>query len=325
MSDEDALVDPEWVIERQTTFSHQPAVWIMAAAGAAMWVCLSLAAAIFGNTSFVAMQISTLIPAFLMIGSLHRAVSLTRTPQRIAIGAYGVQIRRGSQTASYRWNQIGWSKYNPMVGAYLPTPELRIFDLNGKTLVTHGASVGNLEKLAKFVEQRIATKQIDTGTEIKRKKQRKEALLGIGVGPLMLVGAAFLAWDARNQQNNDRLLAENPIETQATVVRAYTAPNGRTRRLEYSFTARDGQSVAHNAEVLPQVWELFREQPQIPIVYAQDKPTVTRLALGEVNSGPDAMPAWQKYALILSTFAMGLFFTGWGTLQWIRNPPGRAA
>jgi hypothetical protein len=79
------------------------------------------------------------------------------------------------------------------------------------------------------------------------------------------------------------------------IVRKFTAPDGRTRRIEYRVDAPAAPLA--NVEVAPLIWTLLQERQRIAVTAVPGRPDISRLIAGQID---DSMQGDPRLMLLLS-------------------------
>ena len=117
----------------------------------------------------------------------------------------------------------------------------------------------------------------------------------------MIGGVLFFAlaiangWMAAHDRQAKDLLLSQGQPAQAVITRKFTAPDGRTRHIEYQVDVPGAPT--ENVEVAAGLWSMLREQQRINVTAVPGRPDISHLIAGQID---DSMKADPKVMLLLS-------------------------
>jgi hypothetical protein len=114
------------------------------------------------------------------------------------------------------------------------------------------------------------------------------------LGALFLIGGPLLAWFLSGQIERDkernRLLAEQGVETTATIVRVWRESDKEgTHMVSYRFSA-DGSEITGRSKMYRNVWSNLHTGDSLPIRYLPLRPEVNHPAQATPGPAPDWVP-----------------------------------
>jgi hypothetical protein len=311
--------DSEQLFLRADNAVKQGGWMIAGGVAAAALAALGLGVVILlgGSGNQLQLHAMTTMPIIIGIMLLGAGWMLLRSPVQVAVGPEGITIegRRGKTT--HRWEQIGWAMAGmPGMGG---RRVLTIFDTRGKTLAQLSDAFDQFDTLVELVKQRVAARQGDTADRLRRSKSRRLSLISFAAGISLSAAAIGVAWMTHHDQRAARLLAEQGVEGEGQIVRRFVAPNGVTRRLEYSVKTDAGLAPQRNAEVEKAYWDSLEAETTVPVIYVPAEPSISKLAEGEIEDDDPTKQPLMGYGLAavggligLGLFAAGIMqFCGW--------------
>ncbi|MFN3648936.1 MAG: hypothetical protein ACK47B_05075 [Armatimonadota bacterium] len=314
MSEPDFIIEPAEQVFRMPASSTQTAV--MASVGGIALLVLAVAGfclAIVIRANVVTQQVLTTLPALAGIGALATATMIRRTPREVGVSDAGLRIDTRQQSRTHPWSEIGWSMIDAPLG---PRRVLRVFDVEGRVLVSLSESIERFDALAEALTGRIAAKRDDTAERVQRTQARRRAVwLGLG-GVLFLAVSISLAWMTSREIRAERLLKTAAVPGKAQIERRFLAPNGVTPRLVYRITTKDGKSASRNAEVLRPMWDALEGAETVDVIYVPGEPEISRLAAGEAPDRDASTQPLVGYGVPVLGGLFSLFFLGAAVLAW---------
>ncbi|MCA9069325.1 MAG: hypothetical protein KDA84_10400, partial [Planctomycetaceae bacterium] len=214
-------------------------------------------------------------------------------------------------------NEIGWATVTAVGMSQQKC--LILYDTAGKRIASLSEAFENFEDLVRVVKSRVADQPNSPGSEIQTRKARKSATW-IGLfGVVIIAVSASVAWMTWDEQRANELLQTNAIPGEAQIDRLFVAPNGVTKRVEYTVTNEAGETGSRNAEVTPNYYtQLEQENAEtIPVRYVPSEPGISRLQQGEVLDDDFTKTPLGGYGLAGLAALMGLGFIAAAVLQWM--------
>jgi hypothetical protein len=262
------------------------------------------------GTNQLALHLRSTLPTLLAIGALSGFWRQVRSPRRVAVTDDGLAV--ASRGASWRrpWSEIGSASIE--AGSMNGRKFLAVTDTAGHTLAKLDQTFERFDDMADRIKARIDAKADDTADRLARRKAHRMGLLALGVGSVLMLAGVFLVTMAREERRAVELLATKGQPGEGEIIRRFVAPNGVTKRIEYSVQG----TAARNVEIVPTLWDALDGVDSIPVIYVPDEPAISRLAVGEVDddlsSGGDILIAILGGVLGLGLFTFGFFaWNGW--------------
>jgi hypothetical protein len=114
------------------------------------------------------------------------------------------------------------------------------------------------------------------------------------LGVLFLIGGPLLAWfvsgQIQREKERNRLLAEQGVETTATIVRVWRESNKEgDHMVSYRFSA-DGSEITGRSKMYRNVWADLHAGDPLPIRYVPARPDVNHPAQPTPGPAPDWVP-----------------------------------
>ena len=129
-------------------------------------------------------------------------------------------------------------------------------------------------------------------------------------------------WLAYSDARAQRLLRESAVPGEATVVRKFVAPDGRTHRIEYRVAGVEAAPL-ENVEVNPLLWSAMAEGERLPVLYVPADPSVSHLRIGQIDDVQ--MSSAVHYGLSAVIAGMGVVFFVGGLLELRKARAGAGA
>lgn len=307
------LDEPEFVYELKKPVGLRPVFYLFAGLA-----CLGLAGFMFliglllppERQAFPVFIGSTVIPTLGALALFGSAFQLMRSPRRVTVGSTGLAVEGSDGEWSWTWDEIGWATV--ATAALTPQKRLVVYDPAGKKLVTLGAEFEDFHGLAESIKAGIARKPDEAAGRVQSRKARKSAAF------LILGGIAFLAlafvngFNAQNEKADAKRLAQDGIETEASVLRHYLY--NVTPRIEYAFSTPEGREVRRDAMMQQADWNALQRATTVPVRYVPADPENNRLVSGEVED-QFGDPAASLF-LSVGVGVMALLFLSVGLMQW---------
>jgi hypothetical protein len=268
-----------------------------AAAAAVLLVAVAVASFFLGlrtNRGPLALHATTTLPMIAAVGLFGSAFVTLRSPSRVVVGQHELTVMRGqARLGRWRWDEIAHAPTGQLAVSHKRS--LRLYDTAGKLLITLTDDLHDFDGLSREIKRRMTEHPSPQRAAVATARSRRTgAMLMIG-GVLFFALAAVNAWFAVSERRAAELLRTQGQPAQAIIVRKFTAPDGRTRRIEYTVDA-PGAPV-ENVEVTPALWALAQPNQRIPVIAVPGRPDVSHLATGQVD---DSMHPDPQLMLVLS-------------------------
>jgi hypothetical protein len=260
------------------------------------------------------LHLMSTMPTILAVGLLAKWWSSRNSPQQVVVFAEGVALHRTSGVQAIRWTDIAWLQEG--TAGMSQARQVTLYDAQGKPLAVIAGDVERYPELVALVRQHVSETKNPAVTAVKKKKSRMAAILSLVMGCLMLAGGPFLCFDSLHEARRIKLLEEQGVPGQAEIVRHFTAPNGRTRRIEYRVKSEGGKTVDRNVEVDPQVWAGLEGKSEVEVIHVPSDPAVSRLAVGEVEEDDAFKKPPLSYVMAGLCTLIGAGLLGAGIMQW---------
>lgn len=294
--------------------ARNPILWVIGGGVAVTFALVGFVLALFTRHDPVSLQLTTTLPLLAGIQAFGIAWTTWNTPEEIRLSPAGLCLVRSRGSQFYPWEQVGWVHVEP-------TPmgtrrALRIYNPQGGTLARLGDGIEEFELLHDWLNWYIAQRADGTAERLQRTKARRSAGVMIGGGVAFLALSAAVAWLSHQEMRAERLLRTAAVEGTAQVVRRFTAPNGRTRRLVYRVTTPDGHPGEQNVEVEPDAWARLENATTVPVRYVPAQPEISELVSGQVRQRDPFKQPLVGYGLPAVLALMSVGFIAVGVLQW---------
>ena len=315
MTDDTSITeDVEFVFQRRSSAPIAAVLWFLGGFAALGFAALGMLLAMIGNVNQLSLQAMTTVPTLVGLAALAAGWSTARAPSEVTVGPDGLMLngRRGPETFS--WERIGWAT----IGAAPLNQKrnLKIFDVDGKTIASISEAFDDFNGLVELVQQRIADRTDDTADRLQLQKSRRAALFTGGAGVLFLGLAGVNVWMAHEEQRTAQLLVEQGVAGQAEVVRRFMAPNGVTRRLEYRVTSPTETDDVCNTEITREFWDSLEEVETVAVIVVAEEPSISRLVEGEVIRDDPTTSPNVMYFVSAGVALLSLLGIVAGVMQW---------
>ena len=264
------------------------------------------------SPNLFAFHMMTTMPMILAVGLFASAFATLRSPTRVIITPHDLTVFRGqTEFGRWRWDQLAMT--SGVQSSFNAKRIIKLYGDSGKVLVRLSDDLHDFDAMAAQIKLRMSQNPSAQRTKVAHHTGRRK---GLG---LMIGGLAFFAlavangWLATHDRNAKDLLLTQGQPAQAIVIRKFTAPDGRTRRLEYKVDAPNAPT--ENVEVAPAYWTMLREGQRIGVTAVPGRPDISHLVAGQID---DSMQADPKVMLLLSiaiAFISIIFFVA-GALSW---------
>jgi hypothetical protein len=253
----------------------------------------------------------TTLPMICAMWSLGAALAVRRSPREVRVGPAGMSILFGNRARELPWGDVALA---PTVDRALGGGKsLKLYGPDGRVLVTLPDALQGFEQLVANVQRRVSAKPHANSDAVATRRLRKRAA-GLMVGGVMALALGGVnAWLAYDNARAARLLRESAEPGEATVVRKFVAPDGRTHRIEYRLASINGASL-ENVEVNPLFWALMSEGQRVPVLYVPSDPRVSRLQIGQIDDAQQLSPPLH-YGLSAAIAGLGVVFFAAGLLE----------
>jgi hypothetical protein len=285
-----------------------------ALAGGAALVVVAIAGFFIGlrtNPGMFAFQAMTTVPMLFAVGLFATAFATLRSPTRVIVGPEGLTVLRGATLfGRWRWDEIALAPAGKV--AISDKRTLRLYGSTGKVLVTLTDDLRDFDVMSVEIAQRMARNPAPQRDTVARGKHRRTGafLMVGGVAFFALAGAN--AWIALHELRSKELLRTQGQPAAAVVVRKFTAPDGRTRRIEYKVDAPGAPT--ENVEVTEIVWQVAEPTQHIPVIAVPGHPDVSHLVTGQVDESMTTDPK-TMLALSAAMAVMSIVFFVVGVLN----------
>lgn len=305
------LEQPDEVFENFDSQAGNPTYLFLGGIGLIVVAIAGFVLAINIRHDQLTLHLMTTLPTIFAVGLLARGFSLRNLPKRIVVGPTELEITTNKSTTSYPWSEIGSATTTNVLNSHKTC--LQISDATGKTITRIDESFPEYERLVKMVQSFVDAKPDDIATRLMSKKMKRTAALCFVMGSLFVVGAVFFALEARKTARVNALLPVKGVPGEAELVRRITAPNGRTKRVEYRIAG----SAVKNVEVNPHYWDQLEGAKTVPVIYVPDEPDINRLQAGEIKE--DGFESTPQGGYIMSGVSclISLFLLGYSPLAWM--------
>lgn len=240
------------------------------------------------------LQAMTTLPVLFAIGLFASAYATLRSPTRVIVGAAGLAVLRGAaEVGHWRWDGIAVAADGRAAVSNRRT--LKLYGLAGRVLVALTDDLGDFDAMAAEIRRRMAEHPAAERETVARGKHRRTGALLMIAGVLFLALAGANAWNEWRAMTSKELLRTRGQPAEGVVVRLFTAPDGRTRRVEYKVDAPGAPT--ENVEVEEAMWQNLETGDRVVVIAVPGRPDVSRLMRGQVG---DSLSGDPKLMLVLS-------------------------
>ncbi len=257
---------------------------------------------------------ATVSLTLIALGAFAYAFFLLRSPSRVELRPDGILLQGPMLDRQIGWHEIARVETDkaewPMI-----RKELRLLvlsDAHGHKLTTLSESLGDFDLLSERLRGMARTSPGAVTGDARLRKAKRNAVLSWVVAAFMLFACGYIALEERYTRDNLRRLETEGRQVEATIDRHYMLRV--TPRLEYSFTAEDGQIFSRELAVARESWERLDGAVTVPVRYVASNPDFSRLLEGET----DALGLSPGLSLLVTVagLIMALLFIPLGFLQW---------
>lgn len=281
--------------------------------GMVVLAVVSFVIAIRLGLSQVTIHMTSTVPlGFGLITAFH-AWGRRRPITSVTVDMDGVWVTTAGTQHVYVWQDIGWCRVD-QVGVK-GDEALFLYGPAGKVIQKLPNDLDRFDELCVLV-QGLADQQADTsGNTARRRVLRRQALFFWGGALVVLCVSSGLAWMTWVAQDEEAQLRAHGVSGTAEVVRLFTAPDGRTRRMEYRVVTDNATGPVENVEVDPGVWQALQGRSEVAVVYVPADFGMSQLASGQIDSVTMSGPK-TTYAMcaVAACIAIGLIVVG--VLNW---------
>ena len=267
---------------------------VAGAVGLILFALVGFFLSIRGSPGLLSFHSMTTVPLIIAVGLFASAFVTLRSPTRVIVGEQELTVMRGQmEVGRWRWEQIALAPAGQ--AAVSNKRVLKLYGEAGKVLVTLSDDLSDFDTMAAEIKRRMAEHPSAQRSKVALGKGRRNGVLLTVGGILFFALAFFNGWNALNERQAADLLRTQGQPAQAVIVRKFTAPDGRTRRIEYRVDAPDAPLA--NVEVAPLIWTLLQERQRIAVTAVPGRPDISRLIAGQID---DSMQGDPRLMLILS-------------------------
>lgn len=261
----------------------------------------------------IAMNMMTTAPAMWGIFCAVRLSSLAGSWQTVNVDANGITATRGSKSQHVAWQDVGNVKRED--GSILGS-DIQLLNTRGKKLLTISDSITDNKTLEAIIKQKVAERDDDVAEKVERKNLRKQGLILVTCGFVMLMAGLGGVYMAIAEMNDASQFESSAVEGVGVITDLVVAPNGFTKRVYYTIEGDAGQSADHNVEVKDEHWQLLKVGQQVPVRYVPAKPGIA-LMKGEVRSNSPMDEPWTMVLAGGFLACLGLAGLGVGIASWM--------
>jgi hypothetical protein len=245
------------------------------------------------------------------------AVSLLKKPVRVLLYDDGLAIEWLMSSRKVSWHEVneielrlaGFAEnwFGSLTGKKnAGARRLVLLDANARTIAQIGSDMENFQSLARQINTRSsAARQTSTfdvagQTSRKLKSKRRQRVLLFFIGLFLSSIGIGVAIMSLHDYRSAQLLRDKGVTVEASINRHYKY--NITPRIEYSFTAPDGQTYKKDVMVERGYWETLEQAQTVPVKYLPDNPENNKLVTGQIESisVPPAL------AVVLSLLVTGM-------------------
>jgi hypothetical protein len=253
------------------------------------------------------------LPILLAIGCFAVAWFAWRSPREIILSDSSIEI--GQPRGNRIWPLAELSMAIVTVVPFTSRRKLKLFDRGGRAVAVISDSIERFDELVRCVQGELQRREDDQVSMVRRRKGRRQAVLLAGMGIVFTSLLTGLFIMSRADAESARLLQAQGQPAMATILRHFTAPDGRTRRIEYRVTDASGISSDHNVEVDPAIWAVLEGVKAISVVTVPGRPDIAQLSIGEIKDEMNASGGMQ-WLLLIGGGIMCVFFFVAAVLNW---------
>jgi uncharacterized membrane protein YidH (DUF202 family) len=220
-------------------------------------------------------------------------------------------MRGQSRVGRWRWEEIALA---PTANTAISSKRvLKLYGESGKILVTLTDDLQDFDRLVTQIKQRMAERPSARRATVANTKLRRTGAGLIAGGLLFLALAVANGWIALHERRAANLLQTQGQPAAAIVLRKFTAPDGRTRRIEYKVDAPNAPT--QNVEVNPVLWQLLQPNQRIEVTAVPGHPDISHLVAGQVDDKTTSNPSLMLL-LSIAIAIMSMVFLIAGALNW---------
>jgi hypothetical protein len=257
------------------------------------------------------------------------SIYMLKRPVRVILEPQGLTIEWLVGRKSFSWDDIAriepgevsglWQNWMGSLSSKKNVPKecLRLFDRDGRKVAEFDNDIESFAELSReiysrsSISQGVSTFDMEEHTARQIKKQKKNRLAMIFIGLFMVTGGIAFGITTFVGEHNKRQLEEHGQIVQAIVSRHFIY--NITPRIEYTFTAADGQTYSKDVIVERDYWEGLEENGAVDVKYLPSNPKRSRLVFGqvEINELPFSLGVVMSLFLTgLGLFCTGMYFLG---------------
>ena len=284
--------------------------------GALLIAALSFVVALTGDGSQVMLHLTCTLPTIFGVGMIAQGWRMSRGIQRVAITGRTIELWMGGVSSSYEWPDVGSAVVSPtMMGS---GKQCVLRNQQGKSIAVLSNGFPNFEDLTALIIERVKTQPVNADESQILRKARKAAVKTIAIALFLFVMSILLIWMTYDEQRTEALLKAQPTIGIAKIDRLFIAPNGVTKRAEYTVTNSAGETGSRNVELSPAVYDALEAAgaTTIEVRFVDSEPDVSEPLLGEVITKDTLDGPLVRFALGGVLALISLFFIGAGIVQW---------
>lgn len=259
------------------------------------------------KANMVNLHLMCTAPMIMAVFLIATAIRTLRMAVFVQITSRALEIRRRSgATLILPWRQI--VLVNSGSAPMTAKKHLTLYDTGGKVLARLSEDFANFHDM----ETEIRARQVQSPqqTQVKRGHNRRKGVLFMLFGVVFTALGIVNAWIALGAHSDNELFLKLGRPTNATVVRQFIVPDGRTHRIEFRVDDVSNAPVV-NVEANEFLWAAMTPGQHIPVVAVPRRPDIAHLAIGEVRD--NFTPPFGMMVLLsvaISVFAIGVFLLG---------------
>ena len=284
------------------------AYWQLAGAGGLVLLSVvNFVVALRTNVTMLKLQLGCTAPmvaAIFLFGTAIRALRMA-VLVRITPGALEIRHRSGSVLV-LPWQQI--VLVNTGSPPMTTKKHLTLHDARGKVLARLSEDFQDFPGM----ETAIRAHQIPSPQQaaVKRGQGRRKGVFFMAFGVVFIALAVVNGWIALKDRRDQELFQKLGRSTEATIVRQFIAPDGRTHRIEFRVDDVPDAPVV-NVEVNEILWMVMTPGRHMAVIAVPGRPDLAHLTMGEIadNFAPPfgiMLPA----SIAVGLFAMAIFVLG---------------